>query len=112
MEIIEPIEQIKEDLKSFKIQEFSWREFVKNSSGTPSAGLFIAFWYGCILVFLYCPFLLFLLIAHHVSALVSTDLISSMLQFVGLQVGLVLTYLGTHKIVDNNTLKINKTDTL
>ena len=108
MEISESISQVKEDFKNFNIQKFNWREFVKNSSGIPSAGLFIAFWFGITLLFLFIPITLFLLIAHRVNALVSSDLINNLLLFIGTQISVVLTYLSVHKATDNSTLKINK----
>lgn len=107
-EIKQEFEQVKTAVQNFDIKKFSWRDFVTNNSGIPSAGLYIAFFYGCILVFAFCPMVIALLVMHKVSGLVTTDLINSMLLFIGTQISAVLTYLGTHKAIDNATTKINK----
>ena len=107
-EIKDKVEMVKNAVSKFDIKKFSWKDFVTNNSGIPSAGLYIAFFYGCILAFMFCPMVLVLLILHRVSALVTTDLINSLLLFIGTQISAVLTYLGTHKAIDNATTKINK----
>jgi len=92
----EIIDEIKEEVKG----KWSAYSATLNAKGQSSVGLWLALNYGKLLLVLGLVNILLMLL-HHVSALITTDVINNNWIFIGTQFGAIFTYLGVHKNLDN-----------
>ena len=86
----------------FDFKNFNWKEATSNEQGQSSAALFIAFWFGIVLIWLTLVVsgLLIINAIHKIDV----DFTATYL-FIGTQFGVLMGYLGV-RLSSNNKVKI------
>lgn len=86
-------------IKSFDFSKFSWKEATVGPDGKSSAGKFLCFWMGIVLILgtLIC---FVLLVIKNVSPIVGSDTLTICFAFIGTQFAAILAYLGVNKNLD------------
>ena len=99
------MEQIIEKIKQFDFKNFNWKEATSNEIGQSSAALFIAFWFGIILIWL--TFVVSILLVINAFHKIEADFTPVFL-FIGSQFTVLMGYLGV-RLSSNNKVKIETT---
>lgn len=94
------VDSIIDKVITFNHSKWSLSEALNSAKGQSSVGLFIAFFYGVVLILL-----TFLTGIAFFIKYIEKDSINNMLMFVGIQMPLVLGYLFSQKALDKDVVK-------